>query len=232
MGAEFSPQLREAAGKYKRDESHLALVGGDVMRWPGGEHYRFSLKQTPALVVTNGVHYSYHSKSDTPDRINYSALEKHVATLTRLILEIANDPQRIERQTEPVFDKDEAMEWHRTLSALRENVIKARQNDAGQTKIDDALLELRRFRDRPVQDPKAREAVVLPAASICFYIANPNGVEYNSLYDAARRYEQRSEREQAIAVYQKLLKFIEDEYRRDDRTVDEIRERLAKLGGR
>jgi hypothetical protein len=232
MGAEFSPQLREAVDKHKRDEAHLALVGGDAMRSSGGEHYQFALKQTPALVVTNGVHYTHHSKSDAPNRINYAALEKHVAVLTKVIPEIANTPGRIERQVEPLYDADEALEWHRLLTALRENVLKTPDNDAGQAQIDDVLLELKRHQNRPVQNPKAREAVILRAANICFYIANPNGVEYESLYHRARAHEQNGEREQAIAAYQKLLKFIVEEYRRDDQTVSEIRARLSKLNGK
>jgi hypothetical protein len=229
-GAEFSPQLREAVSKHKRDEAHLAIVGSDVMRWPGGEHFHFALKQVPAITVTNGVHYAYHSKADTPNRINDAALEKHVAALAKVILEIANTPGKIERQVEPVYDADEAMEWRRVLTALRENVLKTPANDAGQAQIEDALLELKRHQGRAAQNPKAREAVMLRAANICFYIANPNGVEYNSLYHRARNHEQNGEREQAIAAYQKLLRFIEEEYRRDDQTVSEIRARRSKLG--
>lgn len=232
MGAEFSPQLREAVSKYKRDEAHLALVGSDAMRWPGGEHYQFALKQTPALVVTNGVHYAHHSKSDTSNRVNYAALEKHVVTLTKVIAEIANTPGKIERQVEPVYDADEAMEWRRVLTALRENVLKTPGSDAGQAQIDDVLLELKRHQNRPLQNPKAREAVILRAANICFYIANPNGVQYESLYNRARNHEQNGEREQAVAAYQKLLKFIEEEYARDDQTVSEIRARLSKLSAK
>jgi len=232
IGSEFSPQLREAASKHKRGEAHLAMVGRDVMRWLGGEHFLFTLKQTPTITITNGVHYSYHSKADTPDRINYAALEKHITALTQVIAEIANTPGKIEKSPEPVFDKDEPMEWHRVLTALRENVLKTPENSAGQAQIDDVLLELKRHQGRAAQDPKAREAVILRAANIAFYIANPNGVEYNSLLDRARNYEESGKLQQAITAYQKLLKFIEEEYRRDDRTVGQIRARLTKLSGK
>jgi site-specific recombinase len=80
-----------------------------------------------------------------------------------------------------------------------------------------------------MQEPKAREAVILRAASICFYIANPNGVEFNSMLNAAREFERRGERGQAATAYQKLLKFIEEEYRRDEQTVSGIRTRLNQL---
>lgn len=232
IGAEFSPQLAQAATKHKRGETHLALIGEDVTRFLGGEHFAPTFKQFPAITISNGVHYAYHSKADTPNRVNFSALEKHVAALLNVITEIANTPGKIERQTAPSYDADEVAEWQRTLTALRENVIKVSANAAGQAKIDEALLELRRFKGSPVQDAKAREAVILRAASICFYIANPNGVEFNSMLSAARTAEERGDRAQAIAAYQKLLKFLEDEYRRDDQTVSEMRARLSKLNAK
>ncbi|MDQ3011872.1 MAG: M28 family peptidase [Acidobacteriota bacterium] len=232
IGAEYSPQLAQAVTKYKRSEAYLALLGEDATHFLGGEHFHFKLKQVPAITITNGVHYAYHSKADTANRINFPALEKHVATLAKVIAEIANTPNKIERTPAPSYDADEVIEWIRLLTALRENVIKTAANNAGQAKIDDALLELKRFKGVAMQDPKAREAVILRAASIVFYIANPNGVEFNSLLDAARGYEQSGNRKQAIAAYQKLLKFIEDEYRRDDQTVKDIHQRLDKLMGR
>jgi tetratricopeptide (TPR) repeat protein len=155
-------------------------------------------------------------------------MEKHVATLSKLIAEIANTP-KIERAAQPSYDADEAAEWHRLLTALRENVLKTSANAAAQSQIDDVLLELKRFTGRAVSDTKAREAVILRAASLCFYIANPNGVEYNSLLNAARSYEQKGDRTQAVAAYQKLLNFIEAEYRRDDQTIADIRARISRL---
>ncbi|MBL8187462.1 MAG: M28 family peptidase [Acidobacteria bacterium] len=231
IGAEFSPQLAAAVTKHKRSEAWLAMLGDDMTQFAGAEHLRFKLGQLPTLNVTNGIHYAYHSKADVPGRINFPALEKHVATLSKLVAEIANTP-KIERSAQPTYDSDEAAEWLRLLTALRENVLKTSANAAAQSQIDDVLLELRRFKGRAVSEPKAREAVILRAASICFYIANPNGVEYNSLLNAARDYEQKGDRAQAVAFYQKLLKLIETEYRRDDQTVADIRARITKLSAK
>ncbi len=233
VGAEFSPRLAAAVAKHKRGDAHLALVGEDATQFLGGEHFRQTFKQipgiqVPSIAITNGVHYAYHSKADIINRVNFAALEKHVAALRQLIAEIAATPGRIERQTTPAYDADEAAEWQRMLTALRENVIKVPANAAGQSHIDNALLELKRFKGVAVQDTKAREAVILRAASICFYIANPNGVEFNSLLDAARTAEQGGRRAQSIAAYQKLLKFLEEDYRRDDQTVSEIRAKAMR----
>lgn len=231
IGAEFSPQLAAAVTKHKRDQNWLAMFGDDVTQFAGAEHLHFKLGQLPTINITNGIHYAYHSKADVPARINFPALEKHSATLARLIAEIANTP-KIERAAQPNYDADEASEWHRLLTALRENVLKTSANSAAQSQIDDVLLELKRFQGRAVSDIKAREAVILRAASLCFYIANPNGVEYNSLLNAARAYEQKGDRTQAVASYQKLLQFTETEFRRDDQTVTEIKARLARLSAK
>ena len=232
VGAEFSPQLAAAIGIQKRghnpSEAWLAMLGDDVTRFAGAEHLHFKLGELPTISITNGIHYAQHTKADAPGRINFLALEKHVATLSKLIAEIANTP-KIERAAQPNYDADEAAEWHRLLTALRENVLKTSANAAAQSQIDDVLLELKRFTGRAVSDAKAREAVILRAASLCFYIANPNGVEYNSLLNAARSYEQKGDRTQAVAAYQKLLNFIEAEYRRDDQTIADIRARISRL---
>ena len=229
IGAEYSPQLSAIARRHKDGDAHLALFGADITAWPGGEQFPFALKNTPAITITNGVHYAYSSKADTPNRINFAALNKQAAALNKLLLEIANAPGKIERTTEPAYDADEAAEWVRVLTALRENVLKTPDNDAGQKQIDDVLLELKRQQNRSVLNPKAREATVLRAANIAFYIANPNGVEYAGLESRARQLEQSGDRAGAAAAYRQLLKFIDEEYRRDDQTVADIRARLAKL---
>lgn len=232
IGAENSPQLHAAVSKHKRGAWHLALTGSDAMRFPGGEHFNFTLGPTPTITVTNGLHYAYHSKADTPNRLNYAALETHVAALVKVIAEIADTPGKIEKQSLPTYDADEASEWVRVLGGLRENIVKTAANNAGQAPLDDILLELKRHQNRPVQEPRARQAVILRAASAAFYIANPNAVEYNTLLNQARNHDRRGDRQQAIAAYQKLLKFITEEYRRDEQTVNEIRQRLARLGGK
>jgi hypothetical protein len=198
------------------------------MRWPGNEHGQFALKTAPALSITNGVHYSFHSRHDTTHRVNFAALNNHAATLAKLFLDLASQP-RIERQATPAYDAEESLEWQRLLAALREQVLKTPANDAGQARIDDALLELKRVQGRPVQDPRAREAVLLRAANLAFFMAHPSAVDANALETQARNAEARSDRAQALAAYQKLLRFIEEDYRRDDQSIQEVRQRISRL---
>jgi HPt (histidine-containing phosphotransfer) domain-containing protein len=193
------------------------------MQWPGNQHAAFALGRQPVLSITNGVHYTMHSKHDIARNVNFVALEKHAATLSQLILDLANTSQKIERQATPVFDAEETNEWSRLLTRLREQVIQSPANAAGQKKIDDVLFELKRFQGRALQQRAAREAVLLPAASIAFFMAHPAAVEYQNLLNTARNAEQAGDRAKAREAYQKLLKFIEEEYRQDDQTAAEFR---------
>ncbi len=225
-GAEFSPQAREAAGKYRNAAAHLVFFGTDVMQWPGNQHAVFPLGKPPVLSITNGVHYTMHSKQDLMRNVNFAALEKHATTLSQLVLDLANTSQKIERQTTPVFDADETNEWSRLLTRLREQVVPSPANAAGQEKIDDILFELKRFQGRALQEPAAREAVILRAANIAFFMAHPAAVDYKNLLNAARNADQAGDRAKAREAYQKLVKFIEEEYRQDEQTAAEFRSHL------
>ena len=217
-GAEFSPQLREAVVALREGPARFALLGTDMMEWPGNDHARFALKEVPVLSITNGVHYSFHSRHDTPHRIDFAALDRHAALLARLALALAAAPKRIERQTAPVYDAEESREWQRLLAALREQVLKTPENQAGQAQIDDVLFELKRLQGRPIQDPKARDAVLRRAANLCLFMAHPAGVDYLNLQNRARNDGSRE-------AWQRLLKFVEEEYRLDDQTSAAIRAR-------
>ena len=229
VGSEFSPQLRSVLSDLKDPDKPTAILGADVFNRIEGEHLLPGLGRVPVLGMTSGFHYAYHSQADTADRINYPSLEKTSSSLTGIVRRIADNPGRIERTGEPVYDEDESMAWYSILLALRENLLKSPSNDAAQAKIDDALLELNRHKGRPVQDLAAREAVIRRAADICFFIANPNGVEYSNMLNNAKNLQDRGEKQKAIEAYRKLLKFVEEEYRLDTRRENEIRSRLKVL---
>lgn len=227
IGAEFVPSVQSA---LRRNGIHQ--FGRDVGRWPGSEHLLFNFPRLPTIGLTNGLHYAYHSKADTPNRIDYAALDIQLNRLVKLVREVGGMEGKIELVSQPAYDSGEAMAWHTALSALRENLLKSPENQAGQTQIDDVLRELRRLRDRPVPEPKAREAVLLRAANLCHYIAHPNAVEYEVLTLEARKAEAASDKPLLVESLRRLLRFLEDEYRPDEQTLRDLRERLAKLTGK
>jgi len=229
FGAESSAQFRDAIARHRKGASHLAVLGVDALHPLEREHFDLSAAKIPFLLITNGYQYTAHSRQDTADRLDFAALGKHVETLSGLLFEIARTGGRIESGAEPVYDGSEAADFDRLLTALREAVIKSPGNEAGLAGMDDIAFGLRRFRDRPVQEAKARGAVILPAARLCWMLACPSAVEYSDLLARARVQESRGEREKAAATLERLLKLIEDEYRRGDREVQALRDRLRAL---
>lgn len=226
-GAEWSAQVREV---LKNGSPDLMLFGVDTLDPLEREHFDLSGRKIPYLLATNGPHYTAHNPQDVPGRLDFAALAGHVESLSRLLREMAGFEGRFEWSNEPVYDPREAANRELMLKALRGAVIDAPGNRAGLERLDEIALELRRFRDRPIRDPKAREAVVLRAARACRLIASPNAVEYEDLKARARVHEARGETAQLRATLEKLLKLIESEYRRGDREIEELRGRLRAPG--
>lgn len=61
------------------------------------DHYNFAEKGVPILFYFNGVHPDYHRPTDTPDKINYSLMEKRVKLVFYTALEIANRDAMLKR---------------------------------------------------------------------------------------------------------------------------------------
>ncbi len=63
------------------------------------DHYNFAKHDIPVIFYFNGVHEDYHQPTDTPDKIEYTALEKRAKLIFLTAWEIANRDER------PVVDK-------------------------------------------------------------------------------------------------------------------------------
>lgn len=59
------------------------------------DHYNFAKKGIPSIFFYNGSHEDYHMPTDTPDKIEYDALEKRAQLAFTLAWELANRPERI-----------------------------------------------------------------------------------------------------------------------------------------
>ncbi|WP_298903073.1 M28 family metallopeptidase [uncultured Psychroserpens sp.] len=64
------------------------------------DHYNFAQKGVPVIFYFNGEHEDYHEPTDTPDKINYSLLEKRTKLIFATAWYLANSENRI------VVDKD------------------------------------------------------------------------------------------------------------------------------
>lgn len=59
------------------------------------DHYNFAKKGIPSIFFYNGSHEDYHMPTDTPDKIEYDALEKRTQLAFTLAWELANRTERI-----------------------------------------------------------------------------------------------------------------------------------------
>ncbi|HEU0136903.1 MAG TPA: M28 family peptidase [Flavobacterium sp.] len=59
------------------------------------DHYNFAKNGIPSVFFFNGVHADYHQPGDTPDKIEYDALEKRTRLAFAVTWELANRAARI-----------------------------------------------------------------------------------------------------------------------------------------
>ncbi len=59
------------------------------------DHYNFAKKNIPVIFYFSGTHEDYHKPTDTPDKINYSILEKRTKLIFYTAWELANRKNRI-----------------------------------------------------------------------------------------------------------------------------------------
>ncbi|WP_318640058.1 M28 family metallopeptidase [Flavobacterium ardleyense] len=59
------------------------------------DHYNFAKNGIPSVFLFNGVHDDYHKATDTPDKIEYDALEKRTQLAFAIAWELANRKDRI-----------------------------------------------------------------------------------------------------------------------------------------
>ena len=61
------------------------------------DHYNFAEKGVPIIFYFNGVHPDYHRPTDTPDKINYTLMEKRAKLVFYTALEMANREEMLKR---------------------------------------------------------------------------------------------------------------------------------------
>jgi hypothetical protein len=95
MGAENSPELLGVLGKIPRIEKlDLRPMGINVIEPLGdvfarSDYGSFRMKRVPFVFLSSGQPWYYHKPEDEPARLNYEKMEKGVAFVQRLILDLS-----------------------------------------------------------------------------------------------------------------------------------------------
>jgi hypothetical protein len=58
------------------------------------DHYNFAKVGVPIAFFTTGLHVDYHRPSDTPDKIDYNAMQQITRTVAAVGWQLANSPTR------------------------------------------------------------------------------------------------------------------------------------------
>jgi len=80
----------------KPDDTHdnLGPAGRGQRIFYRSDHYNFAKVGIPIAFFTTGLHVDYHQPTDTPDKIDYKALQQIAKTVSAVGWELANQPGR------------------------------------------------------------------------------------------------------------------------------------------
>jgi len=113
LGVENSPEFRDALGKVPPIEGlDPRRLGVNVIE-PLGEIYArsdygsFRAKKIPFVFLSTGQPWTYHKPEDDAERLNYGKMEKGVAFVHRLLLEVAALETRPRYQKQPGITVDD-----------------------------------------------------------------------------------------------------------------------------
>ena len=100
VGTRRFPGLRAAVNAAGQDAGLDVLPIGRALVGPRSDHVPFEPMDRPWVFLTCGPFADYHTPRDTPDKLDYSALERTAAVVIDTVAALANAPA-IETPVEP-----------------------------------------------------------------------------------------------------------------------------------
>lgn len=107
VGTRRFRRLRAALAEAGRDAGIEVLPIGRALVGPRSDHVPFEALGRPWVFLTCGTFGDYHTPRDTPDRLDYSAVERSARVVLDAVLALA-DAQAVEAPVEPTAgDREE-----------------------------------------------------------------------------------------------------------------------------
>ena len=89
-GTELYPSLREQIFRSGTNAGvDVRPIGTDLVG-PRGDHVAFEQRPIPCMFFSSGMYGDYHKPTDTPDKLNYAAIERATKIVFETARELAN----------------------------------------------------------------------------------------------------------------------------------------------
>lgn len=94
MGGPSSPSLKTTLTELNKEKDNLTIFYSNLNQ--GSDQVNFWMAGVPAYFFFTGANADYHKTTDTPDKINFTGLEKITKLVYHFVEVVANLPERPE----------------------------------------------------------------------------------------------------------------------------------------
>ncbi len=107
VGTELYPTLRsKVLHSGQKAGIEILPIGTDLVG-PRGDHVAFETMNIPVLFFTCGTYRDYHKPADTPEKLNYSKMQRSVGVIAETVKTLANAEQIDKRLDQSSSDMGE-----------------------------------------------------------------------------------------------------------------------------
>lgn len=157
-GTEKYPLIREEILRFGTNAHIRILPLGSDLVGPRSDHVAFESKGIPCLFFSCGTGVDYHAVTDTPDTLDYSAIERSTQVILQTVTELA-ESERPHVASKDGFDAEEL----RTVKTVLGEVIADYEKSAHNPKT---IGDFRRLvRAIPISGPKPPDLAEFRALS-------------------------------------------------------------------
>jgi len=179
-GTEGYPTLRDRISQFGTNANIRVLALGSDLVGPRGDHVAFESMGIPCLFFSCGTGRDYHAPTDTPDTLDYPAIERSARVISKTVRELAENEDKFASNGSD-FDTEELRTVKTVLSEVAEQASAKVKNVENARKPLHAALEPRKsdiaqfqvladeaddLLSRGRYDQNARERLVLDATGI------------------------------------------------------------------
>jgi hypothetical protein len=118
-GTEGYPDLRAQIQAQVPSGITLLPIGTEIAG-PRGDHVVFETLDSPVLFFSCGPHADYHRPSDTPEKLDYTCIQRSAEIIAGAVEALADSDHRYRRDTSAEGDLEEVRAIKSCLSRIRE----------------------------------------------------------------------------------------------------------------
>jgi len=164
-GTERYPALRNQVRLFGTNAGLRVLPIGTDLIGPRSDHIAFESRDIPCLFFSCGTYGDYHQPTDTPEKLNYTSLERAAAVILETVEALGNS-----EETPTAAREDLDPEELRTVSTVMDEVTKRAADPALKKEDIEAFKRLQTTAQTLLKsgqfDREKREQLVIEATGI------------------------------------------------------------------